>query len=138
MARFVVDASATLSWCFKDESVDWIDALFRGLSSGDEVLVPRHWALEVANSLLMAMRRGRMKREELDRALRILLSLPIQTDLIADAVLFDRVPALAERYALTAYDAAYLELALRERLPLATLDAQLGAAANSAGIVLAH
>ena len=138
MARCVVDASATLSWCFKDESVDWIDALFKRLSSGDELLVPRHWALEVANSLLVAVRRGRMKREELDRALRILLALPIQTDLIADSVLFERIPALAERYALTAYDAAYLELALREKLPLATLDGQLGAAATSAGIVLAH
>jgi predicted nucleic acid-binding protein len=52
--------------------------------------------------------------------------------------LFDKIPILAEQYALTAYDAAYLELALRERLPLATLDAQLRAAASSAGVTLAH
>ena len=79
-----------------------------------------------------------MKREELDRALQILLALPIQTDLIADSVLFEKIPVLAEQYALTAYDAAYLELALRERLPLATLDRQLRAAASSAGVALAR
>jgi predicted nucleic acid-binding protein len=112
MSRFVLDASATLAWCFKDESVDWIDSLFRGLGAGDQAVVPRHWALEIANAFLMALRRGRMKRDELDRALRVLLALPIHTDLIADAVLFDKIPILAEQYALTAYDAAYLEFAI--------------------------
>ncbi len=100
MSRFVLHASATLVWCFKDESVDWID------------FAPRHWALEIANAFLMALRRGRMKRDELDRALRVLLALPIHTDLIADAVLFDKIPILAEQYALTAYDAAYREFAI--------------------------
>jgi predicted nucleic acid-binding protein len=138
MSRFVLDASATLAWCFQDESVDWVDALFRGLGAGDQAIVPRHWALEISNSFLMAVRRGRMKREELDRALQILLALPIQADLIADSVLFEKIPILAEKYALTAYDAAYLELALRERLPLATLDGELGAAASSAGVALAR
>ncbi len=137
MSRFVLDASATLAWCFKDESVDWIDSLFRGLGAGDQAVVPRHWTFEIVNSFLMAVRRGRMKRDELDRALRILLALPIHTDLIGDAVLFDKISILAEQYALTAYDAAYLELALRERIPLATLDGQLRAAAISAGAALA-
>jgi predicted nucleic acid-binding protein len=72
MARFVVDASATLAWCFTDESVAWIETLFRGFATGDELVAPRHWALEVANSLLMALRRGRMNRGELELTLRTL------------------------------------------------------------------
>jgi len=96
MSRFVLHASATLVW----------------LGAGDQAVAPRHWALEIANAFLMALRRGRMKRDELDRALRVLLALPIHTDLIADAVLFDKIPILAEQYALTAYDAAYREFAI--------------------------
>jgi len=86
---------------FQDESVDWVDALFRGLGGGDQAIVPRHWALEISNSFLMAVRRGRMKREELDRALQILLALPIQADLIADSVVFEKIPVLAEKSQLT-------------------------------------
>ncbi|MGB2621235.1 MAG: type II toxin-antitoxin system VapC family toxin [Candidatus Acidiferrum sp.] len=136
MADFVVDASATLVWCFRDEPVDWIETLFRSLISGREAIVPRHWAFEVANSFVIAMRRGRATRLELERAFHALRALPIYTDMTGDATVFTAMVNLAEKHRLSVYDAAYMELAMRSRLPLATLDDDLRAAAASAGIAV--
>ena len=67
MARLVPDASATLSWCFEDEATPWTDALLAKLRAGDEATVPAHWPVEVANALLMAIRRGRISGEKANR-----------------------------------------------------------------------
>ena len=136
MSDFVVDASATLAWCFRDESVGWVDGLFQRLTSDSQAFVPRHWAFEVANSFLIAMRRGRAKRQELQRAFQNLASLPIYTDMTSDTTIFTTLVTFAERHRLSVYDAAYLELALRSHLPLATLDGDLRAAAVSAGVTV--
>jgi predicted nucleic acid-binding protein len=136
MPRWVPDASATLTWCFEDEAMAWTDDLLARLRTGDEALVPGHWPAEVANSLLMAVRRGRISREKANRFVRNLRALPIRLDPQDSDVVFDDVFKLAEQYTLTIYDAAYLELAIREHLPLATLDKELRKAARAAGVPL--
>ncbi len=137
MARLVPDASATLTWCFEDEAMAWTDALLAGLRAGDEAIVPAHWPAEVANALLIAVRRGRISREKANRFFLDLRALPIRIDPESGETVFDQVFKLAEKYSLTVYDAAYLELAVRERLPLATLDNDLRKAARAAGVPLA-
>jgi predicted nucleic acid-binding protein len=136
MADFAVDASATMAWCFRDESVEWVEALFSQLTPQSRVLVPRHWSFEVANSFLIAMRRGRLAKPVLEQNFEVLRALPIYTDMTSDATIFTALVSLAERHRLSVYDAAYMELAMRSRLPLATLDDDLRSAAVSAGIAV--
>ena len=136
MPRFLPDASVTLAWCFEDEASAWTDRLLVRLKSGDQATVPAHWPVEVANALLVAIRRGRITREKGTRFLEDLRALPIQVDPKSTESAFDRVFTLAEQHGLTIYDAAYLELATRENLPLATLDSDLQKAARAAGVIL--
>lgn len=96
MARFVLDASATLAWCFEDEATAWTDALLVRLKSDDEALVPAHWSLEVVNGLLMAMRRRRITKEQAARFFENLLALPIRIDSSGVEHAFGRVFLLAE------------------------------------------
>jgi predicted nucleic acid-binding protein len=137
MAVFVPDASATVAWCFKDESSDWTEALLARFEAGDSAVVPQHWPAEVANTVLVAVRRGRIPRENTPRLFRDLLALPIRVDSASRETTFGKVFACAEKYRLTMYDAAYLELALREGVALATLDNDLRTAARAAGVILA-
>lgn len=136
MAAFVIDASATLPWCFSDEATEATNALLTRLKAGDEAIVPAHWPFEVANALLIAARRRRISSEDVQRFLEDLEILPIRVDTIAKNLIRQRVYPLAEQYELTVYDAAYLELAIREGLPLATLDNDLRQASRAAGISL--
>lgn len=136
MTRIVPDASATLTWCFEDEVTPWTDALLANLRTGGEATVPAHWSFEVANALLVAVRRGRISREKVSRFLEDLRALPIRIDLKSSETAFGRVFALAEQYDLTIYDAAYLELAMREGFHLATIDADLRKAARAARVSL--
>ncbi|MGD0227087.1 MAG: type II toxin-antitoxin system VapC family toxin [Terriglobia bacterium] len=136
MARLVLDASATLTWCFEDEAMPWTDALLANLRAGDEAIVPLHWPGEVANALLIAVRRGRISHEKANRFLVDLRALPIRLDPESSDAVFDQVFKLAEQYRLTIYDAGYLELAIREGLPLATLDNDLRKAARAAAVPL--
>jgi predicted nucleic acid-binding protein len=136
MARLALDASVTLTWCFEDEATPWTDALLAGLRAGDEAMVPLHWPAEVANALLTAVRRGRISREKGNRFFLDLRALPIRIDPESSEAVFNEVYRLAERHSLTIYDAAYLELAIRAGLPLATLDDSLRNAARAAGVPL--
>ncbi len=136
MARFVPDASATVAWCLDDEKYPWAERLLDRLQAGDEALVPRHWEIEVANAFVMAIRRGRLSLDAVLRVSKDLFGLPIVIDNSQRPATFDRVCEIAHRYGLTAYDAAYLELAFRENLPLATMDKRLRSAAHSAGVLL--
>ncbi len=138
MARLVPDASVTLTWCFEDEAIVWTDALLGNLRAGDEATVPAHWPVEVANAILIAIRRGRISRDKANRFLGDLRALPIRIDTESNGTAFDKAFKLAEQYNLTVYDAAYLELAIREALPLATLDDDLRQAARAAGVGLAE
>ncbi len=136
MARLVPDASATLTWCFEDEATPWTDALLAQLKAGDEATVPAHWPLEVANALLIAIRRGRISRDKANRFFGDLRALPIRVNPESSEAAFDRVFKLAKQYNLSVYEAAYLELAIREGLPLAALDDDLRKASRAAGVSL--
>ena len=120
----VIDSSLTLAWLFADECTSATDALFRTVQ-GEGAIVPSLWRLEVANALEMAVRRKRVDAEFRDASLRDLSILPIVVDAETDAHAWGATLSIAERCGLTLYDATYLELAQRQRLPLGTLDADL-------------
>lgn len=136
MAAFVIDASAALPWCFADEATEATNALLTRLQTGDEAIVPAHWPVEVANALLTAVRRRRIPPEDVHQFLEDLEVLPIRVDTTTKNLVRAGVFPLAEQYELTVYDAAYLELAIRESLPLATLDNDLRKASRAAGVSL--
>lgn len=131
----VLDSSATLAWYFEDERTDAITAVLRRVGEAGAV-VPALWRLEIANGLQMAVRRGRIDATYRDGALRELRALAIAIDPETDVRAWDDTLPLAHRFDLTLYDAAYLELARRLRLPLASLDIKLRSAAGALGIAL--
>jgi predicted nucleic acid-binding protein len=128
----VLDSSAALAWIFGDETTEAIRQVFEAVAE-DGAFVPSLWRLEVANSLTMAVRRGRIEVAFRDAALADLTLLDIVIDHQTDAQAWGETLALADRFGLTLYDAAYLEVAQRRNLPLATLDRQLREAAIKAG-----
>ncbi len=132
---FVIDASVALAWCFADEDSAVADAALGRLNT-EEALVPAIWPLEVANGLRTAERRGRLDRADMARVRELLISLPIQVEAIDVDVALGEVSDLARNLDLTAYDAAYLALAARRGLALATIDESLKRACNSAGVKL--
>jgi predicted nucleic acid-binding protein len=133
--RFVVDASMTLAWCFSDESTAFTEAVLDLLANGAEAIVPAIWAFEVANGLLVGERRKRMTSAQVTSVLQRIADLPISIEPIRVDRAFGPILLLARNEQLTEYDAAYIELASREGLPLATLDDRLRRAARSAGII---
>jgi predicted nucleic acid-binding protein len=130
----VLDSSATLARLWEDETTEAVSRLFE-LIRDRGAWVPSLWRLEVANALEMDVRRGRYVAEFRDGALADLALLPIQIDPETDRHAWDATLRLARRHRLTLY-AAYLELALRRALPLATLDRQLRAAARDENVEL--
>ncbi len=129
----VVDASIALAWVHGDERTDVVETVFRRIGRTGAV-VPAVWPLEVANALTMAVRRGRTSPALRDRALSDLTEVPIRVDDETNAHAWTATIKLADFHGLTVYDAAYLELAQRRRLPLATLDKELRAAAVKSGV----
>jgi predicted nucleic acid-binding protein len=136
MSGFVADASATLPWCFAEEATPATEAMLDRAQSGEEVLVPAHWPAEVMNGLIMAVRRRRIDMERVARFVRALAALPIRIEAPHTPAAWDPVIGVAIEHRLTVYDAAYLELAQRTGLPLATLDGDLRKAALAAGVAL--
>ena len=136
MPSFVADASAALPWCFADEATSWTEALLDRMEQGEEVWVPAHWPTEVMNGLVMATRQGRIDRARVARFVAALASLAIRIDPAYTPAAWNAVIAAATKHRLTVYDAAYLELAQRTGLPLATLDGDLQKAARAEGVVL--
>ena len=132
---FVLDASTTLAWAIEDERNALAVAVLERLA-GEKAEVPSHWALEVANGLLVAMRRKRLIDDARLDALARLGELPIHADDETAIRAGHETTAIAVRFGLSVYDAAYLELAIRRRLPLATLDRALEAAAQATGVEL--
>ncbi len=131
----VLDASLTLSWFFKDERTPGADAVLTEVTENGAV-VPALWRLEVANALQMAIGRKRIDAAFRDSALAQLSQLSIAADPETDAYAWTTILQLAGRFQLTLYDAAYLELAQRHGLPLATLDRELRDASAALGITL--
>jgi predicted nucleic acid-binding protein len=131
----VLDSSATLAWIYSDETTEPIRRLFDAVAD-DGALVPALWRLEVANSLTVAVRRGRIDADFRRAALIDLALLDITTDDQTGVQAWGETLNMADRFQLTVYDAAYLELASRRTLPLATLDAELRIAAKALGVRL--
>jgi len=131
----VLDSSATLARLWEDETTDAVRELFERIRD-QGAWVPSLWRLEVANALENDVRRGRHVAEFRDGALADLALLAIQVDPETDRQAWGATLRLAQKHRLTTYDSAYLELAVRRNLPLATLDRELRAAAQSEGVEL--
>jgi predicted nucleic acid-binding protein len=125
----VLDASMAIAWLFEDERTEATVTVLRRVAT-EGAIVPSLWRLEVANVLEVAVRRGRCDRAHVDRSLERLGALPITADEETDSRAWSETLALAREAGLTLYDAAYLDLALRRRLALATRDAALVVAAR--------
>ncbi len=134
-ADFVLDRSITLAWFFEDESNAYADAVGDALVKASAV-VPALWHLEVANALLVGERRKRTTEAKATQFLGLLQSLPISVDDATIGQAWGETLHLARGQNLSAYDAAYLELALRRGLPLATLDDRRKTAADAVGVSL--
>jgi predicted nucleic acid-binding protein len=126
----VVDSSMALAWYFEDERTEDTIAVLRRVAD-EGAFVPALWPLEVANGLQMALRRGRIDRAYRDASLNDLRALVIIIDPDTNVHAWEATLRLADSHGLTTYDAAYLELAIRRQLPLATLD---GALIRAAGL----
>ena len=131
----VLDSSATLAWIYADEITEPIRHVFN-LITEHGAWVPGLWKLEVANILETGVRRGRHAAAFRDSTLADLALLPISIDAETDRQAWGATLQLSARHRLTLYDAAYLELALRRGLPLASLDAELRAAAQAEGVAV--
>jgi predicted nucleic acid-binding protein len=130
---FVIDNSVVMSWCFQDESNTYADAVLGKLTEWRAV-VPSIWPLEVVNVLLVAERRQRLEQAESARFLTLLAQLPI---VVADARVerkMQELLALGRAHQLSSYDAAYLDLAMRQGIPIATLDKNLLVAAKQINV----
>src|SRR5438132_10960122 len=130
---FVLDGSVTLSWCFPDEKAAYPQAVLDALA-GARATVPSLWYLEVGNSLLVGERRQRCTQADAANWLVFLNALPITVDEETATRAWTDVLSVARTRNLSVYDAAYLELALRLGLTLATLDDKLKAAAAAVGV----
>lgn len=133
---FVVDASVALAWCFSDETSAYADGVLERLE-GEEAVAPAIWPLEIANGLRTAERRARIDPSELLRVRELLRSLPVRVETIELEVALGEVLEVARAHDLSAYDAAYLALAVRRGLALATADDSLRRACKRAGVDLA-
>jgi len=131
----VLDSSATLAWIYAEEITASIRKVFVGLEEKG-AWAPTHWPLEVANVLEMGVRRGRHDVAFRDSALADLALLPVSLDPHTPREAWGATLRLAQHHRLTLYDAAYLELAKRIHLPLATLDNDLSRAARAEGVIV--
>ncbi|MEW6594772.1 MAG: type II toxin-antitoxin system VapC family toxin [Thermodesulfobacteriota bacterium] len=134
-AQFVVDASIVMSWCFADEADAYADGVLDRLAQ-DEALVPSIWPLEIGNVLLVAERRKRLSEADSARFLALLAELPIVVEPEPPQRMLREILGLARELGLSTYDAAYLDLAMRLGLPIATNDAALRKAAKRVRVPL--
>jgi predicted nucleic acid-binding protein len=131
--EFILDSSVTMAWYFKDEANPYANAVRKSLSKA-RALAPVLWPFEVANILVQGERRGRSTLAEATKWLDYLHLLPIRVDQQSLVRAWTEVMHTARTYHLSAYDASYLELAIRMALPLAALDDPLKSAASLAGV----
>jgi predicted nucleic acid-binding protein/antitoxin (DNA-binding transcriptional repressor) of toxin-antitoxin stability system len=132
---FVVDASAALAWCFADEANAATNTLLDRFE-GEHAVVPSSWHLELANALAVGERKERMTPARISEFIAPIGELPIVVDLQTGDLGLGQVFDLARSERLSAYDASYLELAMRRALPLATKDGDLANAARRVGVAL--
>jgi predicted nucleic acid-binding protein len=138
MAEFVLDASVAFSWCFPGDPAEDTPYSRRILSklATDDAVVPEIWAFEIANIIFVAFnRRKRISQKQIDEYLMRLKALPIRVE-FNDVWANIALESQARKWNLPAYDAAYLDLALRRKIPLATADDDLKKAAHAEGIMM--
>ncbi|WP_202966629.1 type II toxin-antitoxin system VapC family toxin [Cellvibrio sp. OA-2007] len=136
MMQFILDNSVAMRWLLatgKLTDQTYAETVLLSLNE-TQAIVPQIWQLEAANVLLGAEKRGQLDAENVEAFVSHLDSLPIVTDTLTHQQVFSRTMSLARAYKLSSYDAAYLELALREGLPIATLDQDLLKAALKANV----
>lgn len=133
---FVADASIAIAWVHPAQATAQTVAMLDAIAGGATLEVPALWSLEVANALIVLQRRRKLTEDERQDALGWLRRLPIRFDHEAAELAFSRLSELASAHALSAYDAAYLELAQRRRLLLGCKDGSLLKAAGRAGVRL--
>ena len=135
MNRFVLDASTVLTWCFPDEEAQKAEEISERIAAGETVIVPAFWRHEVLNALLVGERRKRLTSELIGMFIVDLRRLPVNVDNEATReIVFDTTLRLCRKHGLTAYDAAYLEIAIRGGFPLATADQELKRAAGAEAV----
>jgi predicted nucleic acid-binding protein len=132
----IADASAAMAWGHQAQATRQTAAMLEAIAEGATVEVPALWSLEVANALIVLVRRRKLADEERETALGWLRGLRIRVDHEMSALAFSRMSELAAAYELSVYDAAYLELAQRRRLSLGCKDGPLRTAAKRAGVGL--
>ena len=132
--NFVLDCSVTMTWLFEHEATKDTDELLGKLSGPEKAIVAQHWALEVGNVLLGAERSKKKTPADTTLFLHLLSKLAIESDVHTEYHATTTTLALGRRHQLSSYDAAYLELAMRLGLPLASLDRNLRKAAQAEGI----
>jgi predicted nucleic acid-binding protein len=133
---FVADSSVGVAWAVHAQASDATDRLLEEVGAGAPLVVPTLWPFEVANSLLVLVRRRRIRAIEREKALRALARLSFLVDDQGPWLALGRISELASEQNLSVYDAAYLELAVRRSLPLASRDEALCRAARSCGVKL--
>lgn len=132
---FVLDCSVTMAWCFDDEATPYTNGV-RDRLADFRAVVPSLWPLEVVNATIVGERRKRLDEARGQRFIFLLEALPILVEEETRGRAFRDIAHMARAYQLSVYDAAYLELAIRRGLPLASLDGKLKAGAASAGVKL--
>lgn len=133
---FVVDASIAVAWVHPAQATKQTEVMLDSIADGATLEVPALWPLEVANALLVLVRRRKLSDDERQMGLSWLGGLRLKIDHDAASAAFSRLSELAIVYQLSIYDAAYLELAQRRRLRLGCKDSPLRAAAKDAGVEL--
>jgi len=132
--EFVVDASIGVAWVHPAQATTQSQALLDAIAAGAVVRAPALWSLETSNALLVLTRRGKLTEDERAEALTALAQLSVVLDHEMAALAFGKLSDLATRHGLSVYDAAYLELALRRKLPIACKDGPLRTAAKRARV----
>jgi predicted nucleic acid-binding protein len=135
LKQVIVDASAALALYLKDEDGSYATSFADSLDEY-RIMVPPHWWVEVTSGLLMAERRKRINRNEVDKIMESLIVLEAEVIQIAPADFAEKIIPLSYTHKLTSYDACYLYLAIKQKAPLATLDKALKEAANKAGVAI--
>ena len=132
---FVIDNSVVMTWCFKDEDIQYTDFILNKLEH-TTAFVPSIWPLEVTNVLLVAERKKRIGEADSTRFIALITELPIIVDQESPERMIKEIFALAREHNLSSYDASYLDLAMRKGLPIATLDKNLLAAAKRSKVTI--
>lgn len=132
----VIDCSITMAWLFEDEKTAKTECILNDIVANTSALVPSVWLLEVINTLLVGERRKRLTSAQVIHFLETLKNLDIQIDQHNNHGQSDSILNIARNYQLSAYDAAYLNLAIKHDVPLATLDKKLLSSAKACGVVI--